>query len=79
MVLRCNGGIALAHLLNSQGLLAAPRTADYAVLARSIDELDEHARAGRESRMLDLLHRHRRHAKAGVAPGVPPDRHDDIS
>jgi FlaA1/EpsC-like NDP-sugar epimerase len=37
--------------------LAAPRTADYAVLARSIDELEEHARAGREARALDLLHR----------------------
>jgi O-antigen biosynthesis protein WbqV len=36
--------------------LAAPRTADYAVLARSIDELEEHARAGREARVLDLLH-----------------------
>jgi FlaA1/EpsC-like NDP-sugar epimerase len=37
--------------------LAAPRTADYAVLARSIDELEEHARAGREARVIDLLHR----------------------
>ena len=37
--------------------LAAPRTADYAVLARSIDELEEHARAGREARALALLHR----------------------
>jgi FlaA1/EpsC-like NDP-sugar epimerase len=37
--------------------LAAPRTADYAVLARSLDELEEHARAGSEDRMLDLLHR----------------------
>src|SRR5216683_1862462 len=37
--------------------LAAPRTADYAVLARSIDELEEHARAGHDSRTLDLLHR----------------------
>jgi FlaA1/EpsC-like NDP-sugar epimerase len=37
--------------------LAAPRTADYAVLARSIDELDEQARAGREARVLDMLHR----------------------
>jgi len=37
--------------------LAAPRTADYAVLARSIDELEEHARAGHEARALDLLHR----------------------
>jgi O-antigen biosynthesis protein WbqV len=37
--------------------LAAPRTADYAVLARSIDELEEQARAGNEARVLDLLHR----------------------
>ncbi len=37
--------------------LAAPRTADYAVLARSIDELEEHARAGHTARVLDLLHR----------------------
>jgi O-antigen biosynthesis protein WbqV len=37
--------------------LAAPRTADYAVLARSIDELEEQARAGNKARVLDLLHR----------------------
>jgi FlaA1/EpsC-like NDP-sugar epimerase len=37
--------------------LAAPRTADYAVLARSIDELEEQARSGNEARVLDLLHR----------------------
>jgi O-antigen biosynthesis protein WbqV len=37
--------------------LAAPRTADYAVLARSIDELEEQARSGNESRVLDLLQR----------------------
>ncbi len=37
--------------------LAAPRTADYAMLARSIDELEEHARARREERMLQLLER----------------------
>jgi O-antigen biosynthesis protein WbqV len=37
--------------------LAAPRTADYAVLARSIDELEDQARSGREARTLDLLHR----------------------
>src|SRR5439155_8267828 len=35
--------------------LAAPRTADYAVLARSIDELEEQARAGHQTRALDLL------------------------
>jgi O-antigen biosynthesis protein WbqV len=37
--------------------LAAPRTADYAVLARSLDELEEQARAGNTARALDLLHR----------------------
>jgi FlaA1/EpsC-like NDP-sugar epimerase len=37
--------------------LAAPRTADYAVLARSIDELEDHARAGRGDRVLGLLER----------------------
>jgi O-antigen biosynthesis protein WbqV len=35
--------------------LAAPRTADYAVLARSVDELEEHARAGRVDRAMRLL------------------------
>jgi O-antigen biosynthesis protein WbqV len=52
--------------------LAAPRTADYAVLARSIDELEEHARAGHEARVLDLLHRlvpeYRSDSAAGRAP-----------
>jgi O-antigen biosynthesis protein WbqV len=37
--------------------LAAPRTADYAVMARSIDELEEQARAGHEARVLALLER----------------------
>jgi FlaA1/EpsC-like NDP-sugar epimerase len=37
--------------------LASPRTADYAVLARSIDELDEQARAGHEARVFALLER----------------------
>jgi FlaA1/EpsC-like NDP-sugar epimerase len=37
--------------------LAAPRTADYAVLARSIDELEEQTRAGNEARVLALLER----------------------
>src|SRR5438477_4003878 len=37
--------------------LAAPRTADYAVLARLIDELEEQARAGHEPRVLALLER----------------------
>ena len=37
--------------------LAAPRTADYAMLARSIDELEENARSRREERVLQLLER----------------------
>ena len=37
--------------------LAAPRTADYALLARSIDELEEQARSRREDRVLQLLER----------------------
>ena len=37
--------------------LAAPRTADYAVLARSIDELEREARGGDVGRTLDLLQR----------------------
>jgi FlaA1/EpsC-like NDP-sugar epimerase len=37
--------------------LAAPRTADYAMLARSIDELEEIARSRREERVLQILER----------------------
>jgi O-antigen biosynthesis protein WbqV len=37
--------------------LAAPRTADYAVLARSIDELEKEVRAGDAARALALLQR----------------------
>jgi O-antigen biosynthesis protein WbqV len=37
--------------------LAAPRTADYAMLVRSIDELEENARLRREVRVLQLLER----------------------
>lgn len=37
--------------------LAAPRTADYAMLARSIDELEEHARARHEERVMQILER----------------------
>ncbi len=37
--------------------LAAPRTADYPMLARSIDELEENARARREERVAQLLGR----------------------
>jgi O-antigen biosynthesis protein WbqV len=36
---------------------AAPRTADYAMLARAIDELEENARLRREERVLHLLER----------------------
>ena len=50
--------------------LAAPRTADYAILARSIDELEAEARAANEGRVLDLLQRlvpeYRREASAGA-------------
>ncbi|HVA15179.1 MAG TPA: nucleoside-diphosphate sugar epimerase/dehydratase [Stellaceae bacterium] len=35
--------------------LAAPRTSDYAMLARALDELAEHAREGHEDRVLALL------------------------
>ncbi len=37
--------------------LAAPRTADYAMLARLIDELEENARSRREERVLQILER----------------------
>ena len=37
--------------------LAAPRTADYAMLVRSIDEIEEVARSRREERVLQLLER----------------------
>jgi O-antigen biosynthesis protein WbqV len=37
--------------------LAAPRTADYAMLARSMDEIEEAARARRDDRVLSLLQR----------------------
>jgi FlaA1/EpsC-like NDP-sugar epimerase len=50
--------------------LAAPRTADYAILARSIDELEAEARAANEGRVLDLLQRlvpeYRRQPAAGA-------------
>jgi FlaA1/EpsC-like NDP-sugar epimerase len=51
--------------------LASPRTADYAVLARSIDELEEQARAGHEARVLDLLHRLVPEYRADAAAGLP--------
>jgi len=55
--------------LNPALRLAAPRTADCAVLARSIDELEEHARAGRTARVLDLLHRLVPEYRAELAAG----------
>ena len=52
--------------------LAAPRSADYAVLARSLDELEREARAGNIERMLGLLQRlvpeYRREAEAEAGP-----------
>jgi len=51
--------------------LAAPRTADYAVLARAIDELEEQARAGREARALDLLHHIVPEYRAMAAAALP--------
>jgi FlaA1/EpsC-like NDP-sugar epimerase len=54
--------------------LAAPRTADYAVLARSIDELEEHACAGRLDRTLRLLERLVPEYRRGdAADATPPD------
>jgi FlaA1/EpsC-like NDP-sugar epimerase len=51
--------------------LAAPRTADYGVLARSIDEIEEAARAGRDERMLQLLERLvPEYRRAATAPGA---------
>ncbi|MGB8274606.1 MAG: nucleoside-diphosphate sugar epimerase/dehydratase [Alphaproteobacteria bacterium] len=51
-------------------LLAAPRTADLAVLSRAIDELAEAAAQGRDEQTLALLSRfvpeYRRHAQAGA-------------
>jgi O-antigen biosynthesis protein WbqV len=37
--------------------LAAPRTADYAMLVRSLDEIEENARMRREERVMQLLER----------------------
>jgi FlaA1/EpsC-like NDP-sugar epimerase len=54
--------------------LAAPRTADYAMLARAIDELEENARLRREDRVLHLLERlvpeYRRNASGPSAAAV---------
>jgi len=54
--------------------LASPRTADYAVLARSIDELEEQARAGHEARVFALLERlvpeYRRAATTQAGPSA---------
>ena len=47
----------LVPTVNPAIRLAAPRTADYAMLARSIDELEENARSRREERVLQLLAR----------------------
>jgi FlaA1/EpsC-like NDP-sugar epimerase len=50
--------------------LAAPRTADYGLLARSLDELEEQARGGHEARALDLLHRLVPEYRAEPAPAA---------
>jgi FlaA1/EpsC-like NDP-sugar epimerase len=56
--------------------LAAPRTADYAVLARSLDDLEQHARSGRLDRTLGLLQRlvpeYRRAQPAELATSIAP-------
>ncbi|MGE0257763.1 MAG: polysaccharide biosynthesis protein [Alphaproteobacteria bacterium] len=54
--------------------LAAPRTADYAVLARSIEELEEQARAGHRARVIDLLHRFVPEYRASQPPQEAPAR-----
>jgi FlaA1/EpsC-like NDP-sugar epimerase len=50
--------------------LAAPRTADYAMLARSIDELEDNARSRREERVLQILDRlvPEYHRRSGTGP-----------
>ncbi len=53
----------------AQGIhLAAPRTSDYAMLARALDELTEHAREGREDRVLGLLQTLVPEYSGGAAP-----------
>jgi O-antigen biosynthesis protein WbqV len=52
-------------------LLAAPRTADAALLARAIDELAEHARAGHGAEVLDGLHRLVPEYRNGAAESRP--------
>jgi FlaA1/EpsC-like NDP-sugar epimerase len=51
--------------------LAAPRTADYAILARSIDELEVEARAANETRVLDLLQRLVPEYRREPSPAMP--------
>jgi FlaA1/EpsC-like NDP-sugar epimerase len=48
---------AAAATANPAIRLAAPRTADYAMLARAIDEIEDSARARREQRVLAILSR----------------------
>ena len=52
-------------------LLAAPRTADAALLARAIDELAEHARAGHAAEVLDGLRRLVPEYRDGGADSLP--------
>ncbi|MGA8401107.1 MAG: polysaccharide biosynthesis protein, partial [Stellaceae bacterium] len=51
--------------------LAAPRTADYASLVRSIEELEAEARAANEGRVLDLLQRLVPEYRREPAPAEP--------
>jgi O-antigen biosynthesis protein WbqV len=53
-------------------LLASPRAADLAVLARAIDELAEAARAGHTAQVLSLLERLVPEYRPGVRPGDEP-------
>src|SRR6185312_4819092 len=54
--------------------LAASRTADYAVLARSLDELEREARAGELTRALALLQRLVPEWRPEASAGAPPTR-----
>ena len=56
--------------------LAAPRTTDYAVLPRSIDELEDAARSRRDERMLQLA----RTARARIpTPALRAERGDRLA
>jgi O-antigen biosynthesis protein WbqV len=73
-----HGAEAAMPTVNPALRLAAPRTADYAVLARSLDELEEQARLANPGRALDLLRRlvpeYRGAAAADAAPAAAAAR-----